>query len=159
MRHIINALVENRPGVLARIVGIISGRGYNIDTLNVGPSQDADVSRLTMTVFGDRHVLEQVSKQLNKMVDVIKVNDLTGKAHLERELIMVEVGAPKNKRGEVLQIAALFQAAVVGVRENTLTLQFCGPQDAVEDFLRLLKPYTVQDISRSGTVALARGEN
>lgn len=158
MRHIINAIVENQPGVLARIVGVISGRGYNIDTLNVGPSQDPDVSRMTMTVIGDTHVLEQVTKQLNKMVDVIKVNDLTGKAHLERELILVEVGAPKGKRGEIMEIAALFKAEIVGVRENSLTVQFVGPQASIEDFLRLLRPYTILDLSRSGPIAVARGE-
>ncbi len=158
MRHIINAIVENQPGVLARIVGVISGRGYNIETLNVGPSQDPAVSRMTMTVSGDAHVLEQVTKQLNKMVDVIKVNDLTGKHHQERELILVEVGAPKSKRGELIEIATLFKAEIVGVRENSMSIQFVGAPDAVCDFLRLLRPYSVMDLARSGPVAVARGE-
>ncbi len=158
MQHIINAIVENQPGVLARIVGVISGRGYNIETLNVGPSQDPGVSRMTMTVSGDNHVLEQVTKQLNKMVDVIKVNDLTNKSRLERELILVEVATPREKRGEVLEIATLFQAEIVGVRKNSLTIQFVGMEEGIEDFLRLLQPYTILDLSRSGPLAVARGD-
>ncbi len=159
MRHIINAIVENQPGVLARIVGLISGRGYNIETLNVGPSQDPEVSRMTMTVSGDAHVLEQVTKQLNKMVDVIKVSDLTGKHHQERELILVEVAAPKSKRGELIEICTLFKAEIVGVRENSLSLLFVGQPEAIGDFLRLLRPYSFLDLARSGPVAVARGES
>ena len=158
MKHIINATVENQPGVLSRIVGLFSGRGYNIETLNVGPCADPQVSRMTITVSGDTHVLEQVTKQLNKLVDVLRVNDVTTTAHLERELILVEVAAPRAKRGEIIEIATLFNAAIIGVREKSLTMQYVGEEDHVEDFLKLLRPYSIMDLSRSGLIAVTRGE-
>ena len=131
-KHIINATVENQPAVLSRIVGLFSGRGYNIETLNVGPCADPRFSRMTITVPGDEHVLEQVTKQLNKLVDVVKVVDLTAEKHIERELVLVEVGAPKQKRPEVLEIADVFHAEIVGVRETTVTMQFVGREDEVD---------------------------
>lgn len=158
MNHIINATVENQPGVLSRIVGLFSGRGYNIETLNVGPCADPMLSRMTITLPGDEKVLEQVTKQLNKLVDVIKVNDLTSVSHLERELILVEVASPKGKRSEIIELAALFKAEIIGVRENSLTIQFVGTRNLVEDFLKLLRPYTIMDLSRSGLIAVARGD-
>ena len=158
MNHIINATVENQPGVLSRIVGLFSGRGYNIETLNVGPCADPMLSRMTLTLPGDEKVLEQVTKQLNKLVDVIRVNDLTAVGHLERELVLVEVAAPKGKRSEIMELAALFKAEIIGVRENSLTIQCVGTRNLVEDFLKLLRPYTIMDLARSGLIAVARGE-
>lgn len=158
MNHIINATVENQPGVLARIVGLFSGRGYNIETLNVGPCADPMLSRMTITLPGDERVIEQVTKQLNKLVDVVKVTDLTSVAHIERELILVEVASPKGKRGEIMEIAALFKAEIIGVRENSLTVQFVGTEGQVADFLKLLRPYTIMDLSRSGLISVARGD-
>lgn len=158
MKHIINATVENQPGVLARIVGLFSARGYNIETLNVGPCADPMISRMTITLSGDDKVIEQVTKQLNKLIDVVKVNNLTSQSYLDRELILVEVAAPKNKRGEILDVATLFGATVIGVREKSLTIQLVGTQDQVEDFLKLLRPYSMMDLSRSGLIAVARGE-
>lgn len=158
MKHIINATVENQPGVLARVVSLFSGRGYNIDTLNVGPSADPMLSKMTITLNGEANVIEQVTKQLNKLIDVIKVVELTSLEHLERELILIEVAAPKGKRGEIVELAALFDASIVGVRERSLTLQYVGTQRQVEDFLKLLRPYTIFDLSRSGLIAVARGE-
>ena len=158
MKHIINATVENQPGVLARIVGLFSGRGYNIETLNVGPCADPRVSRMTITVSGDAHVIEQVTKQLNKLIDVLKVNDVTTVAHLGRELILVEVAAPRGKRSEILEIATLFNASIIGVREKSLTMQYVGAEEQVEDFLKLLRPYSIIDLSRSGLIAVARGD-
>ena len=157
-RHIINATVENQPAVLSRIVGLFSGRGYNIETLNVGPCADPRFSRMTITVPGDEHVLEQVTKQLNKLVDVVKVVDLTAEKHIERELVLVEVGAPKQKRSEVLEIADVFHAEVVGVRENSITMQFVGREDDVDNFLRLLRPYTIINLARSGLLAVLKGD-
>lgn len=157
MKHIINAIVENQPGVLARIVGLFSGRGYNIDTLNVGPCADPMLSRMTITVLGDDHVLEQVIKQLNKQVDIVKVLDLTSLRHLERELILVEIGAPRNKRPEIMDIATLFRAEIIGVRENSLTMQYIGTQEQIDDFLAMIRPYSIMDLSRSGVLAVARG--
>ncbi len=157
-KHVITASVENHPGVLARIVGIISGRGYNIETLNVAPTQDPQVSRLTMQVPGDERVLEQVTKQLNKMVDVIKVTDLTQKRYLNRELVLVEVNAPSGKRAELIALADVFDARVVSVQKKSLTIQMVAERERVGDFLDLLRPYTIIDVSRSGVIAVARAD-
>lgn len=157
-KHVITATVENHPGVLARIVGIISGRGYNIETLNVAPTQDPHVSRLTMQVPGDDRVLEQVTKQLNKMVDVIKVTDLTQKRYLNRELILVEVNAPSGKRAEMIALADVFGARVVSVQKKSLTIQMVAERERVSDFIDLLRPYTIIDVSRSGVIAVARAD-
>jgi acetolactate synthase-1/3 small subunit len=158
MKHVITALVENQPGVLARIIGLISGRGYNIESLNVAPTHDPTVSRLTMKVPGDDRVLEQVTKQLNKLVDVIKVADLTKKRYLNRELLLVEVSATSRKRAEIVELAALAGAEVVSVQAKSLTIQIVNDQDKVDDFMALLKPFNVLDVSRSGVVAVARSE-
>ena len=158
MKHIITALVENRPGVLARIVGLISGRGYNIETLNVGPTQDPTTSKMTMVVAGDDRVLEQVIRQVGKLVDVIDVVDVTSRRHLNRELILVEVATKRHSRAEVLELATLFDARVVAVAEKSITVQMVGDRGCVEDFLKLLKPYDITDISRSGLIAVARGD-
>jgi len=160
MKHIITALVENKPGVLARIVGLISGRGYNIETLNVGPTQDPAISKMTLVVPGDDHVLEQVTLQVGKLVDVISVTDVTGARHLDRELILVEIATDSvAQRAEVLDLATLFRAAVAGVTERSVSLQMVGSSDVVSDFMLLLKPYKILDLSRSGQIAVARGES
>jgi len=156
MKHIITALVENKPGVLARIVGLISGRSYNIETLNVGPTQDPTTSKMTMVVLGDDHVIEQVIHQVGKLVDVIEVVDVTRRRHLNRELVLVEVATTKHARTEVLELATLFDARVVSVSEASVTLQMVGDHLGVEDFLKLLKPHEIVDISRSGLIAVAR---
>lgn len=157
-KHVITAMVENQPGVLARIVGIISGRGYNIETLNVAPTQDPHVSKLTMQVPGDERVLAQVTKQLNKMVDVIKVTDLTQRHYLNRELILVEVNAPSSKRAELIALADVFDARVVSVQKKSLTIQMVAERERICDFLDLIKPYSIIDVSRSGVIAVARAD-
>jgi acetolactate synthase-1/3 small subunit len=157
-KHVISLLVENQPGVLARVVGLISGRGYNIESLNVAPTQNARLSRITMTVPGDDRVLEQVTKQLNKLVDVVKVTDLTKHRYLDRELVLVEVAAPPEKRAEVVELAGLFHARVVSVQDKSLTIEMAGEQDKIADFLGLLKTSRILDLSRSGIIAVARGE-
>ena len=159
MKHIITALVENKPGVLARIVGLVSGRGYNIETLNVGPTQDPTTSKMTMVVPGDDHVLEQVTLQLGKLVDVIEVLDVTGRRHLEREVILVEVSTARHSRTAVIELATLFRARIVGVQEKSMTLELVGRSEDVEDFVRLLQPYEILDLSRSGVIAVARGSD
>lgn len=158
MKHVITALVENQPGVLARIVGLISGRGFNIETLNVAATQEENISRLTMTVPGDDRVLEQVTKQLNKLIDVIKVTDLTQKKYLNRELVLIELAAPPTKRKEIVELADLFDARIVSVQEKSLTIQIVGEEDRINDFMALLKAYRILDISRSGVIAVARTE-
>ena len=158
MKHTITALVKNQPGVLARIVSLISGRGFNIDTLNVAPTQDPTLSRMTMTVPGDDRVLEQITKQLNKLVDVIKVNDLTQKRHLNRELVLVEIMAEPHKRAEIVELADLFNARVVSVQSKSLTIQMVDEEERLNDFLKLVKSSRILDLSRSGIIAVARGE-
>ena len=159
MKHVISALLENQPGVLARIVGLISGRGFNIESLNVAPTHDPSASRLTMTVPGDDRVLEQVTKQLNKLIDVIKVSDLTVKHYLDRELILIEVATPPEKRAETVELANLCEAQIVSVQSESLTIQMVGDRNKIAGFLDLMKPYTILDISRSGVIAVARGKN
>ncbi|NLE65855.1 MAG: acetolactate synthase small subunit [Lentisphaerae bacterium] len=159
MKHIISALVENEPGVLARIVGLISGRGYNIDSLNVAPTQDSTTSRLTMVVPGDDRVIEQVTKQLNKLIDVIKVQDLTSESYLERELALVKVQTTSRSRSAVVELAALFHAEVLHVQQKSLVLQMVGPVERIEEFVELLRPHGIQDISRSGVIAVAKSES
>lgn len=157
MKNIINCLVENQPGVLARIVGLISGRGYNIETLNVGPTADPTVSKMTIVVPGDAHVIAQVTHQLSKQVDVIEVVNMTNRRHLNRELILVRVAVKDHhSRVEVVDLASLFTARVVAVQEDSVTIQMVGNQETVADFLRLLKPYEIIDISRSGVIAVGR---
>lgn len=156
MQHVITAMVENRPGVLARVVGLISGRGFNIDSLNVAPTQDASVSRMTIQVIGDDRVLEQVNKQLNRLVDVIKVSDLTGESFVERELLLIKVAAPASKRDALKCLAELSKAQVVSLQADTAVLQFAGARDEVREFVELLKPFKILDMSRSGVIAVRK---
>lgn len=158
MKHVITALVENKPGVLARIIGLISGRGYNIESLNVAPTHDPSESRLTMTVPGDDRVLAQVIKQLNKLIDVIKVTDLTNKRYLNRELVLVEVAVTSEKRAELVELTGLCDAKILSVQPKSLTIQMSGENDKIQDFLNLLKPFKILDLSRSGVIAVSRGE-
>lgn len=157
MKHIINCLVENQPGVLARIVGLISGRGYNIDTLNVGPTADPTVSKMTIVVPGDAKIIDQVTKQLSKQVDMIEVVELTNRRHLERELILVRVGVADNtQRADLLDLASSFNATVIDIQKDSISLQVASNQVAVAEFLRLLKPHQIIDLSRSGVIAVGR---
>lgn len=157
MKHIINCLVENQPGVLARIVGLISGRGYNIDTLNVGPTADPTVSKMTIVVPGDAKIIDQVTKQLSKQVDVIDVVELTDRRHLERELVLVRVAVADNaQRADVLDLASSFNATVIDIQKDSISLQVASNQVAVADFLRLLQPHKIIDLSRSGVIAVGR---
>ncbi len=159
MKHIISAVVENRPGALARIVGLISGRGYNIHSLNVAPTQDATTSRLTMVVPGDDRILEQVTKQLNKLVDVIKVYDFTGEKCVDRELMLVKILVSAKNRSVVIELAALFRAEIVCVQNRSLTIQMVGTTDEVDNFFELVKPHGIQDVSRTGVIAVGRSES
>ncbi len=157
MKHTITALVENKPGVLARIIGVVSGRGYNIETLSVGPTQDNTCSKITMVVPGDDHVLEQVTQQVTKQIDVLKVSDVTRQRHISRELILVEIATDKTGRAPVMELAALFTAKIVAVQAQSVTLQLAGDEQQIHDFLRSLRGFSVLDIARSGVIAVARG--
>ena len=153
-KHIINVLVENRPGVLARIVGLITGRGYNIETLNVGPSNDPTISKMTIVIPGSEAVIAQVVAQLAKQINVFRVDDVTSKRHIDREAILLKVSTRATGRAPVIEVAMLFGAKVVGVQPDALTIQMIGSQMQVEQFLTLVHPFDVLDISRSGSVAM-----
>jgi acetolactate synthase-1/3 small subunit len=158
MRHIISAIVENRPGVLAHIAGLFAGRGFNIDSLAVGETEDPNRSRMTVVVMGDDAVLEQVRKQLGKIIDVIKVSDYSGVDYVERDLALVKVAVKPEKRGEVFEIAEVFRGKVVDIGAKHLTLEISGPEKKVEAFIDLMKPYGIREVVRTGRIAIARGE-
>jgi acetolactate synthase-1/3 small subunit len=157
MRHTISLLVENKFGVLARISGLFSARGYNIDSLSVGETDDPNVSRMTIVVKGDNRILEQVEKQLNKLIDVIKVADYQDTPHLERELALVKVTADKNTRGELFQICGVFRAKVVDVAVDSIIVEMTGDEEKIEALLRMLRPFGIKEMCRTGIVAMARG--
>ncbi len=156
MRHILSVLVENKPGVLSRISGLFSGRGFNISSLTVGETEDPSVSRMTIVVTGDDAILEQVSKQLNKVVDTIKVYDLTREAHLERELALIKVQPEGKERSEIVQLAEIFRAKIVDVSEKTYTFEITGANDKVNAFIELCWPFNIKELIRTGAVAIAR---
>ncbi len=156
-KHTISVLVENRAGVLARISGLFSARGYNIDSLAVGETQDPAVSRMTIVVKGDEAVLEQVEKQLNKLIDVIKLSDYIETPHLERDLALIKVKADKNNRSELLQVVDIFRAKIVDVAPDSLIVEATGDEDKILALLEMLEPFGIQEMSRTGIVAMARG--
>jgi acetolactate synthase-1/3 small subunit len=155
MKHIVTLQVENKPGVLARIVGLISGRGYNIDGLTVAPTLDADISKMTIEVPGDDRVIEQVTKQLNKLIDVIKVTDLTAQRFIGQEMVLIKVAAGEEQRGAVMDLVDVFGAKVILVQPNSLVIRLVDDQQKIADFIGLMKPYGVVDINRSGLIAMA----
>jgi len=158
MRHIISAIVENKPGVLAHIAGLFAGRGFNIDSLAVGETEDPTRSRMTVVVRGDDAVLEQVRKQLGKIVDVIKVSDFAGEDIVERDLMLIKVGVRPEKRGEVFEVASVFRGKVVDIGAKHLTIEIAGPEKKIEAFIDLLKPYGIKELARTGRIALGRGD-
>lgn len=157
MRHTIAVLVENEFGVLTRIAGLFSARGYNIESLNVAPTLDATMSRMTLVTRGDEQVIEQIKKQLNKLIPVIRVEDLTRQAHMERELLLVKVEAASETRAEVLRMAEVFRANVVDVSEASYTLELTGKADKLDAFLRMLEPHGIIEMTRTGPVGMRRG--
>ena len=156
MRHTISVLVENKFGALTRIAGLFSGRGYNIATLNVAPTNDATASRMTIVTHGDEAALEQIVKQLNKLPDVIKVQDFREGEYVDRELVLVKVAVDSKTRAEVMQITDIFRAKIVDVQPKSLAIEITGTEDKVEKFIELMKPFGVTDLTRTGKVALAR---
>ncbi len=156
-KHTIAVLVENKFGVLSRVAGLFSARGYNIESLSVGETLDPTVSRMTLVVRGDEFVIEQVMKQLHKLIDVIKVIDLTQENHVERELVLVRVNAEPQHRAEILRTADIFRAKVVDVTPTTFTLEVTGDESKLDAIIELLRPMGIQEVVRTGKVAIARG--
>ena len=155
--HTLSVLVENKPGVLARIAGLFSRRGFNIDSLAVGPTEHADISRMTIVVNVADSPLEQVTKQLNKLVEVIKIVELEDRDSIERELLLVKVKADAETRGQVLDAVQLFRAKVVDVAPDAVTIQAVGNADKLSDLLRVLEPFGIRELVQSGMVAIGRG--
>ena len=156
MRHTISVVVQNRFGVLTRIAGLFSGRGFNIDTLNVGPTQNDKVSRMTIVVVGNDQVLEQVVKQLKKLVDVLEVYDFKDGDVIDRELILLKVKANSSTRPEVMQICDIFRAKIVDVQSSSLAIEVTGDESKIDKFLALMKPFGILELSRTGRLALPR---
>ena len=156
MQHTISILVENKFGVLTRVAGLFSGRGYNIDTLNVAPTQDPTTSRMTIVTHGDEATLEQIVKQLNKLVEVLKVQDFREGEYVDRELVLVKAGVDSKTRPEVMQITDIFRAKIVDVQPKTMTIEVTGNESKVEKFLDLMKTFGVIDLTRTGKVAMPR---
>jgi len=156
MRHTISVVVQNRFGVLTRIAGLFSGRGFNIDTLNVGPTQNDKISRMTIVVVGNDQVLEQVVKQLNKLVDVLEVHDFKDGDVIDRELILLKVKASSATRPEVMQICDIFRAKIVVVQSASLSIEVTGDESKIDKFLQLMKPFGILELSRTGRIALPR---
>lgn len=155
-RHTISILVENKFGAFNRIAGLFAAKGYNIDSLSVGPTEDEGVSRMTIITRGDDQVIEQIIKQLNKLIDIIKVVDLTFDSFVARELVLVKVHSTTETRSEIMQIGEIFRAKVVDVSPRTLTLEATGNQQKVDAIIKMLKPFSIQEIARTGRVALKR---
>jgi acetolactate synthase-1/3 small subunit len=158
MRRILSVLLENEPGALSRVVGLFSQRGYNIETLNVAPTEDESLSRLTVTTRGDDLKIEQITKHLNKLIDVVKVVDLTEGAHVERDLLLVKVKAEGPQRDEVKRTTDIFRGQIVDVGPSTYVIQLTGPTDKLDSFLTALGEAEILEVVRSGVAGMSRGE-
>jgi acetolactate synthase I/III small subunit len=157
MRHVISALVMNEPGVLANVAGMFAARGFNIDSLVVGRTESPELSRMTVVVDGDDNTVEQVRKQLAKLVPVVKVRNFTGSAYIERDLMLVTVAVPADKRNEIVEIVNLFRGRVVDVARDSLMLEVTGTEAKLEAMVELLRPYGIKELARTGVIAMARG--
>jgi acetolactate synthase-1/3 small subunit len=155
-KHILSLLVENKPGVLARIAGLFSRRGFNIQTLAVGPTDDPTLSRMTLTVDGALHPIDQVTKQLHKLVNVIKIRDMEPDSTVSREMALFRVSAPLESRAEIMQFAEIFRANIVDVSRKTLTIEVTGTQDKISSFERMVRPHGLIEMARTGEVAILR---
>jgi len=158
MRRIISVLMENEPGALSRVVGLFSQRGYNIETLTVAPTEDATLSRLTLTTIGDDKIIEQITKQLNKLVDVVKVVDITEGSHIERELMLIKVKANGAERAEIKRCADIFRAQIVDISATIYTIQVTGTSEKLDAFLAAVGESVILEVVRTGVCGLSRGE-
>ncbi len=157
MRHVISALVQNVPGVLSHISGMLASRGYNIDSLAVGETEDNTLSRMTFVVVGDEKVLDQVCKQLAKIVTVVRVDDIGSQEHVERDLMLIKVNAESENRREILELVEIFRARILDVNPNSLMIEISGKESKIEAFIEVMRPYGIQELVRSGRIAMSRG--
>jgi acetolactate synthase-1/3 small subunit len=156
MRHTISVLVENRFGVLARVAGLFSGRGFNIESLTVAETQDTGMSRMTIVTRGDDKIIEQINKQLNKLVDVVKVQDITSEDYVDRELMLVKVNAEEKNRAEILRMTQVFRGKIVDVSAKTYTVEITGTENKLAGFLEMIRPLGLVEVARTGKVAISR---
>jgi len=157
MKHVISVLVENKVGVLSRITGLFSGRGFNIESLAVGETENEAISRMTIVVSGDESILEQVRKQLGKVIDTIKVTDFTGIDHVERDLMLIKVSALPGKRNEIIELVDVFRGKIIDVGQKDMIVEISGPEDRLEAVLNLIRPYGIKEVARTGRIAMNRG--
>lgn len=157
MRHVISLLVENKVGVLARITSLISGRGFNIDSLAVGETENPALSQMTIVVKGDDAVVEQVRKQLGKIIDVIKVVDFSNEEFVERDLMLLKVYVPPGKRSEIIEIVEIFRGKIIDVGQKDLVVELAGMEEKLEAMIQLLRPYGIKELVRTGSIAIGRG--
>jgi len=157
MKHVISVLVENKVGVLSRITGLFSGRGFNIESLAVGETENIAISRMTIVVSGDESILEQVRKQLGKVIDTIKVTDFTGTDYVERDLILIKVSALPGKRNEIIELVDVFRGKIIDVGQKDMIVEISGPEERLEAVLNLLRPYGIKEVARTGRIAMNRG--
>jgi acetolactate synthase-1/3 small subunit len=157
MRHVLSALVQNQPGVLANISGMLASRGFNIDSLAVGETEDANLSRMTFVVHGDDAELEQVRKQLDKIVTVVKVHDISSEDFVERDLMLIKVSATAAQRTEITLLVEMFRGRVVDIGLDTLMVEISGQERKIEAFIELMRPYGILELARTGRIALVRG--
>lgn len=156
MKHTISLLVEHKLGGLSRIAGLFSSRGYTIDSISVGDAEEKGTSRMTIVTHGDDQIIEQITKQLNKVVDVIKVNDLTSESFVNRELALIKVAASPSVRGEIFQIVDVFRGSIVDISSRTLTIEATGSEDKINAIISMLQPFGLKEVARTGRVALKR---
>ena len=157
MRHVISALVMNEPGVLANVAGMFAARGFNIDSLVVGRTDNPDLSRMTIVVNADDNTIDQVRKQLAKLVPIVEVRDFQHSAYIERDLALITVAVGPERRGEVIEVANLFRGKVVDVADQSVVVELAGAEDKIEAFIELMKPYGIRELARTGVIAMARG--
>ncbi len=158
MKHIISALVENKPGVLAHVAGMFAARAFNIDSLVVGRTEEPNLSRMTIVVVGDDRVVEQVRKQLEKVVPVVKVQDFVGQPLVARDLMLIAISAPPAKRPEILALIEMFRGKVVDIGQKFLMIEISGPEEKIEAFIDVCRPYGIKNVARTGTIAMPRQE-
>jgi acetolactate synthase-1/3 small subunit len=156
MRHVLSALVQNQPGVLAQISGMLSSRGFNIDSLAVGETEDPHLSRMTFVVMGDDRVLEQVRKQLEKIVTVVRVIDISREDYVERDLMLINVEAPPGRRAEIIDLTEIFRGRIVDVGPDQVMIEISGQERKIEAFIEVLRPYGIRELARTGRIALVR---
>jgi len=156
MKHIISALVENKPGVLAHVSGMFAARGFNIDSLVVGRTEDPKLSRMTIVVIGDDRILEQVRKQLGKIIPVVKILDYVGKPVVARDLMLISISVPPEKRPEMFPLIEMFRGRVVDIANKSIMVEVSGPETKIEAFIEVCKPYGIKSLARTGTIAMPR---